>query len=107
MQRLWSGDLLAEHWRYVIIDLLRLQSRQWLVLPSWVGVGRRGRVSRWVVLHGRPKRQTSVQSERRQILSCRMAVTHRGAMPAGVFLRGWKYGPVSYTHLTLPTICSV
>ena len=68
MQRLWSGDLLVEHWRYVIIDLLRLQSRQWLVLPSWIGVSTRGRVSRRVVLHGRLKRQTSVQSERREKL---------------------------------------
>ena len=68
MQRLWSGDLLVEYWRYVIIDLLRLQSRQWLVLPSWIGVSTRGRVSRRVVLHGRLKRQTSVQSERREIL---------------------------------------
>eukprot|EP00969_Alexandrium_andersonii_P102399 4519471-Alexandrium_andersonii.AAC.1 len=31
----------------------------------------------------------------------------RGHYPWGPWVGGWSLGAVSYTHLTLPTICSV
>eukprot|EP00975_Prorocentrum_lima_P032156 6754378-Prorocentrum_lima.AAC.1 len=42
------------------------------------------------------------------VLACRRPVAVATAMlPMLLFYGLWWWGPVSYTHLTLPTICSV
>eukprot|EP00969_Alexandrium_andersonii_P017369 759636-Alexandrium_andersonii.AAC.1 len=45
-------------------------------------------------------------AKRRPKLFCRSALAHSTA-PVWRRLRGASVSPVSYTHLTLPTICSV
>ena len=39
--------------------------------------------------------------------ACVSALLQAGANAAGEIVRASELGPVSYTHLTLPTICSV
>eukprot|EP00969_Alexandrium_andersonii_P291629 12889613-Alexandrium_andersonii.AAC.1 len=50
------------------------------------------------------KRQRQLQPARNW---CEGSWLPEPAAPAGARILGWPDAPVSYTHLTLPTICSV